>query len=275
MSALENQPTETLGDPVFPIEIFGLIIEDLASGLIRKPDAVGDIRACSLVCKGFVSLCRPHLFRRISIGRYEREQGALDRLTHLLGQNPEIQDFINEVHYNTTRYISAPHEPLYDLLSRLQSLTLLILDFKDDRYPSSFDMRTCLHHSRRSLTMLSIQMRGPRYDSIRDITTPARLATALANVSGHNRIQRVEIEMTVTAMREGFNPQRRWTDVTRKSWTQVGELLSDDGENRAFPFLQMVCIVLSGTGSMTMGEIWKYPLPLSSSLSFSNKDFLR
>ncbi|KAF9044080.1 hypothetical protein BJ165DRAFT_1404940 [Panaeolus papilionaceus] len=109
-SALDNQPTETLGDPVFPVEIFGLIIEDLASGLIRKPDAVGDIRACSLVCKGFVSLCRPHLFRRISIGRNERERGALGLLTYVLGQNPEIQDFINEEYECSSRTTLRPIE---------------------------------------------------------------------------------------------------------------------------------------------------------------------
>ncbi|KAF9052005.1 hypothetical protein BJ165DRAFT_1452262 [Panaeolus papilionaceus] len=86
-----------LMDPIFPIEIFNLIITQVAQASQMK-----DLCSCSLVCQDFLSLCRPHIFKRLSIrltAYVSSDKARLWRLLEILDENPTLKDYIQEISY--------------------------------------------------------------------------------------------------------------------------------------------------------------------------------
>lgn len=101
-------------DPIFPLEIFGEIFNHVAS---KEKEEMSkhircakycedpppferhkDMKNLSLVCRGFLPLCRPHLFGSLTItltanGPYP----SLEKLTNLMKQNPSLPAYTTDI----------------------------------------------------------------------------------------------------------------------------------------------------------------------------------
>ncbi|PPR08166.1 hypothetical protein CVT24_012130 [Panaeolus cyanescens] len=88
-------------NPVFPLEIFSLIVEIIAKSSPHYPslgsDEMEKLAACSLTCSSLHELCRPQIFRSISIGFNSRSGKKLLRLTGILKAKPIIKTEIVDV----------------------------------------------------------------------------------------------------------------------------------------------------------------------------------
>ncbi|PPQ83957.1 hypothetical protein CVT24_006133 [Panaeolus cyanescens] len=87
--------------PVFPLEIFGIIIEIIARSSPNYPslgsDELEKLAACSLTCSSLHELCRRQIFRSVSI-RFNSHSGKkLLRLMGILKAKPVIKTEIVDV----------------------------------------------------------------------------------------------------------------------------------------------------------------------------------
>ncbi|KAF9052007.1 hypothetical protein BJ165DRAFT_1591793 [Panaeolus papilionaceus] len=82
-------------DPVFPLEIFNLIVTQVALAY----NSWQDLHSCSRVCKDFAALSQPHLFKYLSIRWYAEEytKPKLRRLAQSLQTNPALREYIQKV----------------------------------------------------------------------------------------------------------------------------------------------------------------------------------
>ncbi|KAF9034360.1 hypothetical protein BJ165DRAFT_1598559, partial [Panaeolus papilionaceus] len=85
---------------IFPLEIFQHIVDHLpqTSATASIPQ-LRSFRNCSLVCKDFVALCRPHIFRDIELGIYRDVSVSRSRLIEVLEKNPNISSYVKSVRY--------------------------------------------------------------------------------------------------------------------------------------------------------------------------------
>ncbi|KAF9034039.1 hypothetical protein BJ165DRAFT_1513742 [Panaeolus papilionaceus] len=95
----EYQDT-TLSEPVFPLEIFQLVIANLASSLCSS----ADVRACALVCKAFLPLCRPFLFQGLEFGPIGTPNKNQHRLRELLNTNPHLAQYFQDVTFSVNHH---------------------------------------------------------------------------------------------------------------------------------------------------------------------------
>ncbi|PPR08167.1 hypothetical protein CVT24_012131 [Panaeolus cyanescens] len=98
-------------NPVFPLEIFSLIVEIIAKSSPHYPslgsDQLEKLAACSLTCSSLHELCRPQIFRSISVGFNSRSGKKLLRLTGILNAKPIIKTEIVDVFVS---FLSSPRD---------------------------------------------------------------------------------------------------------------------------------------------------------------------
>ena len=132
--------------PVLPLEIDEIIIAFLAED-DPKHSAV---KACSLVCRAFLPLCRKHIFASIVLNYlhpWKSQPPTTRQLEQLLSRSPEIADYIRKLDYNIVDddLASSSNQECLKRINRLQFLAIqnyraLKLDW------SSNDLRPALLH---------------------------------------------------------------------------------------------------------------------------------
>ncbi|PPR00333.1 hypothetical protein CVT24_004616 [Panaeolus cyanescens] len=97
-------PDSSKDGPVFPQEIFGVIISHLgwAADKLRDGyydgDSNADLKKCSLVCKSFADLCRPYIFSSLDITfDHGGPVPSLDRFARLLAHKPILADYVKSL----------------------------------------------------------------------------------------------------------------------------------------------------------------------------------
>ncbi|KAF9052143.1 hypothetical protein BJ165DRAFT_1525000 [Panaeolus papilionaceus] len=83
--------------PVFPNEIFQLIVDEIAHTDDEFQKAT--LRSLTLVSRDFVPICQPHLFRQITFGRLGSKGAARQRLQHVLITKPLLSRYVERVNY--------------------------------------------------------------------------------------------------------------------------------------------------------------------------------
>ncbi|KAF9044230.1 hypothetical protein BJ165DRAFT_1611933 [Panaeolus papilionaceus] len=153
-----------------PIELIELIIDKLIEA--PKSDVAHvqrDLRACSLVCRSFVTLCQRHIFAQVQVGPSIDGGLTRNRLAMALQGNASLACFIKRVVYFRSgdakpENINAPSPHLSVLLHlpQVQRLEIVCADlsFNFDRvisepYGASHFFEEYISSS--SLTSLSIQ----------------------------------------------------------------------------------------------------------------------
>ncbi|KAF9033110.1 hypothetical protein BJ165DRAFT_1534685 [Panaeolus papilionaceus] len=139
---LNGPTTEFQSNPVLPFELFHMIIDDVAGGLLEnyyQASVRADVIALSLVCHTFNQLCRSHLFRLVVIDVNARniQQRSLERLASILtdlpslAQRRDITSFIQEVRYTGSEWeenrdgnLRRP-TAIYDSLLGFQNVKIL------------------------------------------------------------------------------------------------------------------------------------------------------
>ncbi|KAF9052088.1 hypothetical protein BJ165DRAFT_930631 [Panaeolus papilionaceus] len=81
----------------FPLEIFGLIIDNLTAD--ERSEYLPTLRACCLVCKSFMSLCRPVMFQSITYGPFGKPSIARKHFGELFTTEPRLGTYVKRVHY--------------------------------------------------------------------------------------------------------------------------------------------------------------------------------
>ncbi|KAF9054805.1 hypothetical protein BJ165DRAFT_1523283 [Panaeolus papilionaceus] len=105
--------------PIFPIEIFAIIVDELAASFAADAHHISEgqeqgvicklqmLQTCTLVCKAFTPFCRCHIFHSIdSIGFYgasfdpppNRSLANLRRLIRALRENTALCSFVKQLH---------------------------------------------------------------------------------------------------------------------------------------------------------------------------------
>ena len=126
---------------ILPLEIDEIIIAFLA-----EDDAKNSaVKACSLVCRAFLPLCRKHIFASIVLNRPRSQSLTTRQLEQLLSRSPEIANYIQKLDYNIVidDLASSSIQECLKHINRLQSLAIqqtLKLDW------SSNDLRPALLH---------------------------------------------------------------------------------------------------------------------------------
>ncbi|KAF9052004.1 hypothetical protein BJ165DRAFT_1452260 [Panaeolus papilionaceus] len=93
---LNTQPLTSMG-PIFPLEIFNLILDELEVDQINQKR---NLHSCSLVCRTFHRICRPHIFKELNIqltANPVSSKAALWRLLEVLNSNPELKDHVKSI----------------------------------------------------------------------------------------------------------------------------------------------------------------------------------
>ncbi|PPR06364.1 hypothetical protein CVT24_002477 [Panaeolus cyanescens] len=90
--------SHALDECLLPIEIFDLIIKEVVGGSNRQ-EALSTLRTCSLVCKAFIDLCRPHIFSTVTYGPYGHLHETRKNLGKLLTKQPKIRTYVKNVKY--------------------------------------------------------------------------------------------------------------------------------------------------------------------------------
>lgn len=111
LSFCSSQSTFTLFDsydpmldasPIFPAEVFQLIIEELLSDSESSQlDRIRALVACSLSCTALASLSRPYIFQSVKFGAYVDHLGPIkpDGFARFLKENPHFGVYMQRVHY--------------------------------------------------------------------------------------------------------------------------------------------------------------------------------
>ncbi|KAF9043929.1 hypothetical protein BJ165DRAFT_1404816 [Panaeolus papilionaceus] len=85
-------------DPVFPLEIFQLIVAQLASDATRPWEAVrADLNSCCLVAKSFVQIAREFIFQDITTDSVPDENKRAQDLAWFLQSNPRLVDHVQKL----------------------------------------------------------------------------------------------------------------------------------------------------------------------------------
>ncbi|KAF9041343.1 hypothetical protein BJ165DRAFT_1488557 [Panaeolus papilionaceus] len=94
--------------PVFPIELFGHIIDVLCERLDGAPlndDQLITVKSCSLVCSSFVAISRKHIFQRIGLHLLMETPQRLENLAQLLEEaSPDMKTCFRHLNINMGGY---------------------------------------------------------------------------------------------------------------------------------------------------------------------------
>ena len=82
--------------PIFPLEIEEAILSFLAEDDHWHWQRSSAMKACSLVCQRFLSICRKYIFGWIVLLKTKDIHG----FERLLRETPEIADYIRKLNYN-------------------------------------------------------------------------------------------------------------------------------------------------------------------------------
>ncbi|PPQ76653.1 hypothetical protein CVT24_011792 [Panaeolus cyanescens] len=126
-------PDSSKDGSVFPLEIFGVIISHLAwAAESYDGDSHKDLKNCSLVCRSFSDLCRPHIFSSLDI-TFKFDQGgfpvpSLDLFARLLAHKPILADYVKNLTclFDSTN-IEAKQVPGLTVLFKLPNIQRLVI----------------------------------------------------------------------------------------------------------------------------------------------------
>ncbi|KAF9034040.1 hypothetical protein BJ165DRAFT_1513743 [Panaeolus papilionaceus] len=102
----------SLAQPAFPLEIFQLIIAELASNTTDSTKTT--IKSCSLVCKAFLPFCRPFIFQGFEFGPVGPPNENQHRLQKFLQDCPHLAQYFQDVTY------SVNHEQMKEQNAAMQ-----------------------------------------------------------------------------------------------------------------------------------------------------------
>ncbi|PPQ65152.1 hypothetical protein CVT24_011047 [Panaeolus cyanescens] len=150
-----------------PIELIHLIIDLLAE---NNNSFVTDLKACSLVAKSWVPICRLYLFKKVEIGSsISKPHQPLDRyrqLTALVSQNQGFAKFLRNIRFTSiaTADDEAEAEPLDNpsfTLSQMSEVRRLAIAAEECYQPETTHFGWCYildwYLSTRQLTSLSLR----------------------------------------------------------------------------------------------------------------------
>ncbi|PPQ68695.1 hypothetical protein CVT24_007580 [Panaeolus cyanescens] len=180
--------------PIFPLEIFDLIIRNLEDVSVRTypfpctSPSLSTLCACSLVCRSFVSLCRPGLFRDVEVGPTASESRW--KLAQLLIEKPELSRYIRRLSYHrTTPSIPPVDADIAGLLPILQLPNVNTLIVHTDqsnpqtriRYYDDHGFRKFFDHHLSSGKITSLYLHGLLGAPAFQILTSPNLKTLIAD----------------------------------------------------------------------------------------------
>ncbi|KAF9037739.1 hypothetical protein BJ165DRAFT_1532380 [Panaeolus papilionaceus] len=121
-----------LGEAVFPLEIFELIIKiaidsiDHLSSTNASQLSRSDILSLGIVSRFFADICRPYLFRDVEIHTY-RLLDKVQRLAQLIQNKPAIGYYVHNLSYTAAVRNQSPEDTLLDGFLRLPAIKSLTL----------------------------------------------------------------------------------------------------------------------------------------------------
>jgi len=136
--------------PAFPLEVFELIIDELA----RKSDSISAVKACAVASRTFLPCCRKHLFKKIKL--LPESENSADvtvtqhgratlRLTAPLIINSNLAQYVRILHI-CVRATKHDDQLSAQMLRRLQHIETLSIESRrrdpDDPYTNWNDIST-------------------------------------------------------------------------------------------------------------------------------------
>ncbi|KAF9044095.1 hypothetical protein BJ165DRAFT_1528663 [Panaeolus papilionaceus] len=102
-----------LQSPTFPLEIFHLIVKNLAYSEPNDDDIVLNIkvlRRCSLVCRAWVPICQAYLFKsgKVDLERIS-DSGPEKGIIRAITANPHIASYVQKIRYTATLGAEVGH----------------------------------------------------------------------------------------------------------------------------------------------------------------------
>ncbi|KAF9053438.1 hypothetical protein BJ165DRAFT_1447519 [Panaeolus papilionaceus] len=94
---MATEPSRPISDPLIPYEIIELIVGEIAGN--TPETALPTLHACSLTSWALASICRPHIFRKVTIGPVGSQHRAQKRLQQLLTDTPTLSRYIRILTY--------------------------------------------------------------------------------------------------------------------------------------------------------------------------------
>ena len=132
---------------VLPLEIEETIFDLLAED--DDDDSESALKACSLVCHAFLSICRKHTIFRSIVLSVNAHHAAPLRATHafeiLLRERPEIANYIRKLDYTVEDSTSPTIQESLKRISRLQILRIQPYDRRGSNW-SNNPIRPALLH---------------------------------------------------------------------------------------------------------------------------------
>ncbi|KAF9034279.1 hypothetical protein BJ165DRAFT_1512820 [Panaeolus papilionaceus] len=116
--------------PVFPVEIFSEILDQLGFEQRKKGRRLPTIIACSLTCTTLASLSRAHIFQAITFGPYGSRKGQPHGLAILLKEKPHLANCVQRATFIVDPNLIEPRmagdhsDTLHELLPNVVSFRI-------------------------------------------------------------------------------------------------------------------------------------------------------
>src|SRR6266446_22115 len=115
--------------PRIPLEVLERIIDDV-SEYDDQLSSIRGFRACALVCRSFLPVCRKHIFASVTLNRFCARRRrrpyppTSDDLNHLLSNSPHLAEYIRklEYHVNTREFVAERLPWLLSMFKKLDKL---------------------------------------------------------------------------------------------------------------------------------------------------------
>ncbi|PPR03660.1 hypothetical protein CVT24_007774 [Panaeolus cyanescens] len=149
---MTNDDSEYISQqPVFPLEIFEVIIDILAarpSTIALTKEQTTTLKACALVCKMFLNLARPHLYRFVEVTLETvtvrlPELRHLNDFVHLWERKPVIKQYVQQLSFQlqNLNWPALPSEAEFERyahsLSSLPSVKIIAISYRQCRRASN------------------------------------------------------------------------------------------------------------------------------------------
>ncbi|KAF9046745.1 hypothetical protein BJ165DRAFT_1473957 [Panaeolus papilionaceus] len=160
--------TNTQTETIMPPDVLGLIFNNLISECPISGKDMRHLRACCLVSKSWVHLCRSRLFRDVEVGIWKVNAGRRKRLAQIVENQPAIGNFIRKISYTGPYGYDEESEGrdkcLFSLLRLPNVQELAISSFDDQNYQKAgvhyFGWRALLDHNLSSGTLTKVSIDG-------------------------------------------------------------------------------------------------------------------
>ncbi|KAF9037762.1 hypothetical protein BJ165DRAFT_1502876 [Panaeolus papilionaceus] len=204
-------------DPVFPLEIFELIINAVILSIdqpsyLKSPHCNrSDVISLGLVSRSFANLCRPYLFKSLDI-YMDRSVDRAKRLSAIIAEQPDIANFINNFSYCSQLKFDRRHvinEDSLDVFLHLPAVKFLKVDGRGGRIDEVSNInlnklghQSILHHYITSETLTSLYIRSIDNLPILDIMNCPNLESLALGYCGYRDW---DTPAPPEALHKGFN----------------------------------------------------------------------